>query len=268
LNREMANWMVGDQSLHELRISFDGAREKTLERIRRGASFETILHNMDYLTALKRKHGCVYPKMGFRYVIMRSNAEELPDIFKLCVRYGLYKVEVIYLNVTNDMDTNESMFNHRDLTAHIFKEANRKACEYGIQLDLPPLPRKRNMKCLKPWEYFIIDSDGSVRFCSKSWRQRLGFFDDGFEAIWRGEHYRRIRRSMDSHAPYFPYCRHCSERKGFNLESSHNHRLHEEDYTIKGLENLQVQYNQRDEENALSFRQIRGDRENRGKFHC
>ena len=53
LNRETAAWMVADQSLQELCISFDGAQKQTLERIRRGANYEQILQNIDYLAKCK-----------------------------------------------------------------------------------------------------------------------------------------------------------------------------------------------------------------------
>lgn len=255
LDRQNAQWLAQDQSLHELHISFDGARKETVERIRRGANYEGILANLEYLTALKKERGLTYPRLSFHYVVMRSNLEELPEIFKICAQLGLYQVKVTYLNVTNDIAPRESLFYHRDLAAQVFAEARARAREYGIHLDLPPLiGRDQGLRrCLWPWQFCQIDTDGSVRFCYHAWRQRLGFFPEDFETIWRGGHYQQLRRTLNSATPYFLYCRHCSTRLGFNLESSHLQRLHADTYVIPGLEHLQVPFNLRSEENYQSF---------------
>lgn len=257
LNRETAQWLADDQSLQELWISFDGSRKETLERIRLGANYEQILENIGYLSALKKKRGLLFPKLAFRYVIMRSNAEEMPEIFKICARYGLDQVKIKYLEVANDLEADETLFHHRQLAAEVFAEARRRAKEWGIGLQLPPLPGRDNRphKCLVPWRFCQIDTDGSVRFCYRSWRQRLGFFDSGFNDLWRGEVYQKIRRTLDSDSPYFPYCQYCYARRGFNWEASHNKNLHTDAYTISGLEHLQIPFNQRVEENVSSWRQ-------------
>jgi MoaA/NifB/PqqE/SkfB family radical SAM enzyme len=258
LNRETARWMADDQSLHELSISFDGARKETLERIRRGASYETILDNIDFLAALKRKKGLTYPRLSFHYIIMKANAEELPQIFKICSQYGIDKVRVDYLNVTNELEVHESLFYHPELTAQIFTESRRRAKEWGIQVELPPLPgpESRRRRCAYPWQFVLIEPDGSIRFCYHSWRQRLGFFSDDFRFLWRGDHYQKIRRTMDSPNPYYPYCRFCPDRLGFSRESSHNQRINAEAYVIPGLEHLQTPFNQRSEENLRAFTEL------------
>jgi MoaA/NifB/PqqE/SkfB family radical SAM enzyme len=259
LDSETAKWIVQDQCLHELCISFDGARKETLERIRRGADYDTILANIEHLFLLKRRQGLRFPRLWLRYVIMRSNAEELPEIFGLCSRYGLQEVQVKYLNASNDIEFSESLFNHRELAALVFAEARRKAKESAVRLRLPPLPGcdTRPLRCMYPWQFCQIDTDGSLRFCYQAWQQRLGFFEDGFERIWREGAYRKIRRTMNSDTPYFPYCRYCSARNGFNWESSHDQRMHAESYVIPGLEDLQVPFRQRTEENVSSFKELR-----------
>jgi MoaA/NifB/PqqE/SkfB family radical SAM enzyme len=261
LDRHTAQWLARDQSLHELHISFDGARKETVESIRRGANYDGILANLEYLTALKKARGLTYPRLSFHYVVMRSNLEELPEIFKICAQRGLYQVKVTYLNVTNDIAPEESLFYHRDLAVRVFAEARARAREYGILLDLPRLiGRDQGLRsCLWPWRFCQIDTDGSVRFCYHAWRQRLGFFSEDFETIWRGEPYRQLRRSLNSAAPYFLYCRHCSTRLGFNRESAHLQSLHADAYVIPGLEHLQVPFNLRSEENYQSFAELKAN---------
>jgi MoaA/NifB/PqqE/SkfB family radical SAM enzyme len=259
LDRSVARWMVDDQSLHDLCISFDGARKETLERIRLGATYENILGNIKYLSALKKKRGVLFPRLSIRYVVMRSNVEEMPEIFKLCAQHGVYLVNIKYLEVTNDLEADESLFHHPLLVAQAFAEARRRAKEWGIILKLPPLPDQNNRthRCLNLWQFCQIDTDGSIRPCYRSWRQRLGFFDDGFTSIWRGKNYQKLRNTVDSDAPFFPYCRFCYKNQGLSFESSHNMNLHADAYVIPGLETLQIPFNQRMEENVFSFRQLK-----------
>lgn len=260
LNRETADWLVEEQSVHELCVSFDAATKSTLESIRRGANYETILENVAYLAFRKEKRGSIYPRMRFRYSLMSSNAEEFPAVFDLAARKGLYRVTARYVNVANDIEFEESLYHHPELAKTILDNARRKAAELGIRADLPPPPDKpqSGRRCVAPWRFVQIDTDGAIRFCYPSWRQRLGFFTEDFDSIWRGEHYQRIRKTIDSDKPYFPYCDYCSVRNGVQKEESHNQKLKEDAYVIPGLEQWQIPFNQRIEENKASFRERRG----------
>jgi MoaA/NifB/PqqE/SkfB family radical SAM enzyme len=257
LNAATADWVVSDQALHELKISFDGATKETLERIRRGANYDTVLANIARLDRLKRERGVRCPRIGIRYAVMKSNAEELPAMPGLCARHGVERLDVVYLNVTNDMDFGESLYNHPDLAARVFAGAKREGAAQGVRVNLPPLPGqdRHDRRCSKPWHFCQVDADGAIRFCYKAWRQRLGFFQDGFDNVWRGPHYRRIRETVDSGSPYFPYCQFCAVRRGLDWESSHNQKLHEDAYVIPGAEDLQIPFNERREENVTALKQ-------------
>lgn len=259
LDESVAKWMVQDQSLQELCISFDGATKETLERIRRGARFETIVENIDRLASLKRSKKQLFPRLWFRFAIMRSNAHELPAAVELAAKLGLYKIEVKYLNVANDLDFDESLYNHPKLAAEVFAEAGAKADELGLKLVTPALPGQGRIPapCLRPWQFCQIDTDGSLRICYYCWKQRLGFFKDGFKAVWNGEHYRRIRATIDADAPYYPYCAYCVMRHGPDCEDAHNRTLHENAFGIPGLEHLQSGFNERSQENVASFKQLK-----------
>jgi MoaA/NifB/PqqE/SkfB family radical SAM enzyme len=247
LDPPTAQWLVADQSLQELVISFDGARKETLERIRRGADFDAILGNLRRLADVKRAAGAKLPRVSLQFAVMRSNAEELPEIFALGARHGVQKVRVQYLNVCNDIEFSESLFNHQDLAARVFQEARDQARRWGVRVELPPLPDqdRRRRRCRYPWQFSQIDPDGAIRFCYHTWRQRLGYAGAGFDSVWRGEYYRRLRRTLDSPAPFYPYCRYCPERLGFRQASAHNHNLHADAYLIPGLENLQTTFTPR-----------------------
>lgn len=247
LTPRTADWLVESQYLQELTVSFDGARQETLEAIRRGADYDLILENIAYIDAAKQRLRAPYPRLSLHYVVMAGNARELPEIFPLAARIGISRVRVSYLNVCNDLDASESLFYQPQTAEAVFRESRRRARECGISLNLPVLPGQRvwGRRCLQPWEFCQIDTDGSIRHCYYSWRQRLGFFQDGFAQVWRGEHYQRLRQTLDGPAPWFPYCAHCPGRHGVDWESSHFQNHHSDAYVIPGLEHLQVPFKPR-----------------------
>jgi radical SAM protein with 4Fe4S-binding SPASM domain len=175
---------------------------------------------------------------------------------------GISEVNVSYLNVTNDIDPQESLFYDQDLAAEVFQEAKTLSKKLGIHLRLPPLPRADayERSCFFPWNFCQIDTDGAIRFCYKAWTQRLGNVNEDFKSVWRGTHYQRIRSTMDSESPYFPYCQHCAMKKGIAHESAHNQKLHSDCYTIKGLEHLQTGFNERAMENRIAIKEMKQQR--------
>ena len=255
IDEKTADWIVDDQMLNHIWLSFDGATKATLERLRLGANFAKITGNIRHLTATRDARGRKWPKVAVRFVMMRSNIEEFPALIELAAELGAEHVEGRYLNAANDIDRAETLHRHPALAADVFAAARAVARRVGIGLSLPPLPGtdRGGHRCIKPWEMCQIDIDGSIRFCYKAWRQRLGRFDDGFAAIWNGEHYRRLRASLDGNDPYFPYCRHCAMRCGYDHDTAHDQRIHEEDYVIAGLEHLQTDFNDRAQENRLAL---------------
>jgi MoaA/NifB/PqqE/SkfB family radical SAM enzyme len=259
LDQEVSNWMVDDQSLYRLVISFDGARENTLEHIRRGANYHTILKNIEYLSSVKRRKRKSYPLVKIRYVVMKSNIEELPEIFEIAAKHGIEEVEIQYLNAPNPSLFAESLYNYPLLAKQYFTKAKTKAKEFRIRLYLPETLGEsgKARRCFYPWQFCQIDTDGSIRFCYHSWPQRLGFFDEGFETVWNGAYYGKIRATVDSDKPYYPYCRYCSTRLGIGIQGAHDQATHAESYVIPGLERLQVPFNQRLEENIFSFQELK-----------
>lgn len=255
IDGRVAEWLVEDQSLHKIWLSFDGATKPTLERIRRGANYDKILTNTRELIRLRRAHDRKWPRIAIRFVMMKSNAPELPALIEMASDIGVHHVEGCYLSAANDMDFDESLFNHPELAADVFDRSRRVAKQHRIGLSLPPLPGsdRGGARCIKPWEMCQIDIDGSLRFCYKSWRQRLGNFDEGFDRVWQGENYQRLRATIDEEETYFPYCKHCSMRNGVNHACAHDQRLHADAYVIPGLESLQTAFNDRDRENRMAF---------------
>jgi len=164
LGDEICRWMTSDQTLHRYDVSFDGSTKHTLEKIRRGASFEVVVENVANLARHKRRKGVKYPRLGLRYAVMKDNAEDLPGICRLAKSMGIETIDVSYVRFANEMPAANSLYWDQDYAAEIFRETEAAARQYGIALTLPALPRDdgRPRRCRDSWEFVQIDTDGSI----------------------------------------------------------------------------------------------------------
>src|SRR6266446_2571460 len=68
---------VIESGVTQVQISIDGATKDTYEYVRRGARFDRLIHNIEYITERKRKLGTHLPQLQFNLVLMRRNLHEL-----------------------------------------------------------------------------------------------------------------------------------------------------------------------------------------------
>jgi len=262
LDNAVCRWLIEDQSVGELGLSFDAARPETLRRIRRGADYDLILRQLAELAKLKRQAGVGFPHIKQRFSIMKMNAEELVEVVPIAARHGVEQIEVDYVNTTGEIPFEDSLFHDPELARSVFSRARDLAAACGIEISLPPLPvpSDRGGHCEFPWRFVQVDVDGTLRFCYEAWRQRLGSFEEGFDAVWRGSAYAKLRASIESEEPYFPYCRSCGVRCGKGVPSAHDQRISAEGRVIQGLERWQVPFCDRARLNASALRDLRDGR--------
>lgn len=230
LDAEIIRAIVRDSRVAEVRFSFDGATRATVERIRRGVSYDRVVSNMVMLTEEKKRCDMASLHTAIQCAIMKSNIRELPELVQRAKQWGIEQVIVSYVNFTDRLDGRESLFYHPQLAEQVFAESERVARSTGIRLKLPPrlTPEQANgtdMPCHLPWTYLKIDPDGSVRFCYKAWENPIGniFAVENFRQLWNNKHYRLLRKTVNSNKPYFKYCSTCTVRKGKNYKSAHFH---------------------------------------------
>ena len=60
--------------------SFDGCTKETYEKVRVGATFETVCNNVKRLVELKREMKSPLPEICFRYAFFKDNVDEIPMI--------------------------------------------------------------------------------------------------------------------------------------------------------------------------------------------
>jgi MoaA/NifB/PqqE/SkfB family radical SAM enzyme len=126
---------------------------------------------------------------------------------------------------------------HRSLANQYFREARRVARELDFDIEIPPdfntgdfhatpliqierqkangaapapprFPGIELVNCYRPWQATVVGEVGDVRPCCVYWKPMGNLRGDGFEAVWNGAKYRKLRDSINSRSDSLCYsCR-------------------------------------------------------------
>ena len=124
-------------------ISFDGATKRTFERVRVGATFETVTTNMLRFQRWRSRlsPGEHVPALMMAVTLMRENIEELPALVRLASVLGVDKVSAGWMIAFSDKMARSSCFRHKALANACLAEARRVAEELSVTIQLPaPFP--------------------------------------------------------------------------------------------------------------------------------
>lgn len=180
ISEKMATELV--QNNVELTVSVDGVTPEVYEYIRRGASFERLLQNLNLISRLRQKYRANMV-MNLNVAIMKSNYQQLEGFVDFAKRYGFDFICIMPIHI--HLKTEEDIFTNRDNEALAFiseasQKIEEKAKRYGIRLEnrLPRLDEERQSKsinnnlneignnkllCHIPWQQLLVDYDGTVR---------------------------------------------------------------------------------------------------------
>jgi MoaA/NifB/PqqE/SkfB family radical SAM enzyme len=222
------------RTLSVLTVSFDGATKETYESIRIGAKYDKVLSNITKFNKFRNElpEG-QRPKLGFSFVLMRSNIEEFPDFIKLAHKLQADFIGSAHIVIHGPKLEGESLIFHKKLTNEKLKEAKEIASNLGINLNSPPfytleeenvcdknidvknagnkVETRERIKCHYLWSHSWIERNGDVRPCciaSPDIPLMGNVVDSPFKEIWNGETYKNMRIGILTGQP-FDVCKHC-----------------------------------------------------------
>ena len=94
--------------VNEICFSIDGSTKETVEKLRRGASFETIVENIKMLNRVKKKRNSAFPAVRFNFVMSTVNIDEVVDFVQLASELkGDYIVFRHFIDMGGEMGTGD-----------------------------------------------------------------------------------------------------------------------------------------------------------------
>ncbi|MCX7767017.1 MAG: radical SAM protein, partial [Candidatus Sumerlaeia bacterium] len=157
-------------------VSIDGASQESFEFIRQGASFHSVIENLELLNRRKQQLGKTFPVVNFIVCVMRQNLGELSKLVELAHRMGASLVILQNLLPYNDW-ARESIVRDKKLLDQAVLTAQQIGAKLNVKVEYVPLgvplvqrsPEVPDFRsgyyCDFLWQQLHVEVDGTVRFC-------------------------------------------------------------------------------------------------------
>lgn len=234
-------------------ISLHASRRELHEKITGTKTFDTVLQNIRNLARLKRsKQRPTHVNLIFLATTL--NIDDLPDFVRLAKALEADRVTCNHLSIFEPEQFKLSCFFAQEKTNRAFDEAERVADQLGMDLGLPlrfgrHTKREGEIPCHDPWNFFYVETQGSVNPCCFS-GDHIGYLNKSdFESIWNGPGYTRLREGLVT-GNIHTWCRHCYRYDPNNINDIRSHitfrpetqqRLlqflqeHQDEYPLRGF---------------------------------
>lgn len=190
-------------NLLDVKISFDGIKKETFERIRRNADYDLVIRNINNLLKIR---DIVNPKgsITLQMTVFDFNYQELLDIIRFARDKGINRVKAYHVFAYSEEINKHSPFNNLSQFEETRIAAINLAKELNIDLEMSEPPNYSNdtsnliyQKCRFPWSECWIDSDGNVYPCHTHNNRILGnIYTSDIESIWNSNQTTKLRKSL------------------------------------------------------------------------
>ncbi len=146
LDDTMAKQLVSS-GLDDIVVSIDAATSGTYNEIRKDASLDQVLTNVERLNKAKKKLGIQTPRIGFEFVAMKRNISELPQVVDLAARYGISFIIITHLLPHTSEMNDQTLYEYdSDQAIELFNatEAEAKRRNLDMAFETPDVENYAN----------------------------------------------------------------------------------------------------------------------------
>jgi len=195
--------------LDTLIFAVDGITQATYERYRQGGKLDVALEGMRTVVARKKALGSKKPLVNFRFIVMRHNEDEIPQLKELARSLG---VDALTLKTLNPSSQDPYAAEQEAEKQWNFLPRNQQFWRFKCDGMRSRVRRVRN-PCKHPWYHPTVHWNGVVCSCTFDPQEKFPLGDlrqTSFRKIWSGQPYRRLRRQFRADWNQVPLCRECS----------------------------------------------------------
>lgn len=194
---------VVKSGLDVLVFSVDGVTQETYQRYRAAGRLETVFEGIRKVMAAKKFLESKTPLVNFRFIVMKHNEEEIPQLMDLGRSLG---VDALTLRKFYAIP-NRQQGRLEEKSEFIPSQARYQLPEYSPE-DLRPMRITKN-PCKNLWNCPTIHWDGTVCSCFMDFNEErpLGVLRrQSFKEIWYGQTFRDLRRNFRECWQELPLC--------------------------------------------------------------
>lgn len=193
-------------------FAMDGITQETYSRYRQGGKLESVLKGIKAVAQRKRALGSQTPLINLRFIPMRHNEHEVPELKKLAASIGVDVLTIKTLNPYSDNTYGDKKENTNENWVEFLPD-NPAYRRFEYLKDGRTRIRLKKNPCKQLWNAPIIHRDGEVCICTYDYDERFtlgNIKNNSFKSIWYGEAYRNMRRQFRIDWEGMPQCRECS----------------------------------------------------------
>lgn len=194
-------------------VAVDGITQKTYEKYRKSGNLETVFKGIRNIAASKQALHSQTPLVNFRFIAMKHNEHEIPELKNLVRSLG---ADVLSIKTLNP-HASDTYFENRAAKKEIYnvfvpKSAHFQRFKY-VHNGKNRTYFRRDPPCKHLWNAPTIHWDGSVCPCTYDYNEMYAFGNlnkNSFKNIWFGVSYRKMRRQFRSDWSKIQLCCNCS----------------------------------------------------------
>jgi MoaA/NifB/PqqE/SkfB family radical SAM enzyme len=164
-------------------------------------------------------------KVRLHYVVHRDNIDDMSDFVLLARELGCSTVGFYHYMVTQEARIDYSIYFHQERYNEAFDRASHLGRVLGVTVDgtkfglQAPADYDKELHCTSPFDEVIINGGGRTVACCFAGPSSLGgAFDKGFDAVWFGHKYRKLREER-----YLDGCQTCNQYRTLDDIDLHFH---------------------------------------------
>ncbi len=200
--------------LKDIKISFDGFKEETFQKIRKKSNYGKVKSNLFKLLKYKKENGHQFT-VTLQMTINKLNYKELLEIIDFAHEIGVNRVKAYHVfSYFKEVDE-LSLLQHEVEFEEIRIQAINKAKKYNLRLEISePQQHELNetnliqVKCPLLWTECWIDCDTNIYPCHSHFPLKFGVLIEDFKKVWNSKNYSILR---DAQVLGFPslICKNC-----------------------------------------------------------
>jgi len=204
LNNERVLQALSSYPPTYLIVCLDGLTDETNSMFRVGARLNPALSGVRRLAEMKRAAGSELPILHLRYIVMKHNVHEVPQIPQFAAEK---QFDVMSIRTLSIIDAPE------DIHSELIPE-NERFRAYGYRED--KRLSRADFVCEKAFTFPAVFADGTVVACDQdcSAQKPCGSLADGssFADIWWSRKAAGIRKTIRDNPKEFSFCKNCPFR--------------------------------------------------------
>jgi radical SAM protein with 4Fe4S-binding SPASM domain len=205
--RENAEKLVRS-GIDTLIFAIDGIRQETYVRYREGGDLGTVVSAIKQVVAAKEALGSKTPLINLRFIVMKHNEHEIPELVSFARNLG---VDALTLRTLYAYDDGEYCATKKDGKA--FLPENPIYQRFRLDPKTRSRMRRKRNPCKTLWNNPAIHWDGKVCPCTFDPHEKSVLGDltqRSFKDIWVDSHYQLLRRQFRKDYQQVRLCSECT----------------------------------------------------------